>query len=520
MKYIIVTGGVISGIGKGVLASSIGLLLKNSGLVVTSIKIDPYLNIDAGTISPIDHGEVFVLADGSEVDLDLGCYERFLDIKLTGKHNITTGKIYKSVIDKERRGDYLGKTVQVVPNITNEIKQWIRDVAVLPVDENGTPDVCIIELGGTIGDIESFPFIEALRQFQFDIGRENCMFIHTSLVLLINGEQKTKPTQTSIKTLLGLGLVPDVIVCRSVNKLHVGISEKISQFCHVPIKHVLSVPDASTVYHVPLVLETQGIIDIISTLFKFKLDLNLKSWRQFVERIDNIQNSEILRIALVGKYTRIHDSYISIRKALEHACFNMSKKLEIIWIESSDTEEYVWTSKLPDGIIIPGGFGKRGTNGMKSFIKFARTNNIPFLGICLGFQMALVEFAKNVCGVKNASSEEFQDLNSNNIIISMPDASLEHLGGTMRLGEQKVVESFGTRIERFRHRYEVDTNYISILESNGLVITGTDTTGTRISSFELKNHSFFKCIQYHSEYQTRPMKPVSLFIEFIKSASS
>ncbi|KAF9201527.1 CTP synthase ura7, partial [Podila verticillata] len=422
-KFVLVSGGVISSIGKGIIASSTGLLLKTMGLKVTSIKIDPYLNIDAGTMSPLDHGEVFILEDGGEVDLDLGNYERYLDVTLSRANNITTGKIYRDVIERERKGDYLGKTVQVVPHITDAIQDWVERVATIPVDNSGEePDVCIIELGGTVGDIESAPFVEAMRQLQFRVGHENFALIHVSLVPTIGtvGEQKTKPTQASIRDLRGLGLTPDLIAARCEKTgLEEGIRSKLAMFCHVQPEQVLAVRDCNSVYHVPELLKEQGLIDYlwkrlnieqtvsISPALKEKGDAMWQKWNQLTSSQERLRDSDAVTIALVGKYTHLQDSYCSYVKALEHASLACHKKLTIKWIEGSDLEpenlianptkyNNAWQDlRAAQGIIVPGGFGARGTEGKIAAAQWARENKVPYLGICLGLQLAVVEFARN-----------------------------------------------------------------------------------------------------------------------------
>uniref|UniRef100_A0A2K6M565 CTP synthase n=1 Tax=Rhinopithecus bieti TaxID=61621 RepID=A0A2K6M565_RHIBE len=425
MKYILVTGGVISGIGKGIIASSIGTILKSCGLRVTAIKIDPYINIDAGTFSPYEHGEVFVLNDGGEVDLDLGNYERFLDINLYKDNNITTGKIYQHVINKERRGDYLGKTVQVVPHITDAVQEWVMNQAKVPVDGNKEePQICVIELGGTIGDIEGMPFVEAFRQFQFKAKRENFCNIHVSLVpqLSATGEQKTKPTQNSVRALRGLGLSPDLIVCRSSTPIEMAVKEKISMFCHVNPEQVICIHDVFSTYRVPVLLEEQGIVKY----FKERLHLPigdsasnlLLKWRNMADRYERLQ--KICSIALVGKYTKLRDCYASVFKALEHSALAINHKLNLMYIDSIDLEKITETEdpvkfheawqKLckADGILVPGGFGIRGTLGKLQAISWARTKKIPFLGVCLGMQLAVIEFARNCLNLKDADSTEFR----------------------------------------------------------------------------------------------------------------
>ncbi|KAI8903311.1 CTP synthase N-terminus-domain-containing protein [Gorgonomyces haynaldii] len=550
MKYIVVSGGVISGIGKGVIASSTGFLLRTMGLHVSAIKIDPYLNIDAGTMTPLDHGEVFVLDDGGEVDLDLGNYERFLDVTLTRDNNITTGKIYKTVIEKERRGDYLGKTVQVVPHITNEIQDWIERVAAIPVDKEGNaPDVCIIELGGTVGDIESAPFIEAIRQFQFRVGIDNFCLIHVSLVPIVGsvGEQKTKPTQASVRSLRGLGLSPDLIACRSSKPLASDVQSKLSMFCHVRPECVLAVPDLTSVYHVPLHLLNQGLLNVLTDRLKLQPrvggDSLLNKWKQLTIRQERLH--EKVHIVLVGKYTSLHDSYISVVKSLEHASLSCNRKLVLEWIEAEELEPEMQTTdpvKYHDawkklvkaqGILVTGGFGIRGTEGKMLSIKWARENGIPFLGICLGLQLAVVEFARNVLGIKEAHSEEMIPEAKEKLIIFMPEINREQMGGTMRLGSRETIFQPNTEksiirrlyggkeriFERHRHRYEVNPQFVSKLEEKGLQFVGRDEKGERMIILELKDHPFFVATQFHPEYKTRPLEPCPVFLGFILAAS-
>ncbi|KAJ3380051.1 CTP synthase ura7 [Lobulomyces angularis] len=549
----VVSGGVISGIGKGVIASSTGLLLKTLGLNVSSIKIDPYLNIDAGTLTPLDHGEVFVLNDGGEVDLDLGNYERFLDVTLTRENNITTGKIYREVIEKERKGDYLGKTVQVVPHITNAIQDWVERVAKISVSEDGeAPDVCIIELGGTVGDIESAPFIEAMRQFQFRVGHDNFCLIHVSLIPIVGsvGEQKTKPTQASVRDLRGLGLTPDIVACRSSKPLEAGVAEKIAMFCHVPAASVFAVHDCKSVYHVPILLKEQGILDVLTNRLKLEPKISLKSqalsnkWRQLTERIERLHDT--VEIALVGKYTGLQDSYISVVKSLEHASLSCNRKLKLNWVEAGDLEletqaldplKYhdAWKKVCSaNGILVPGGFGERGIEGKILAAKYARENKIPYLGICLGLQIAVIEYGRNVLNLEDANSEEWNKDAKNKVVIFMPEISVTHMGGTMRLGDKKTIfnktNSSGTITrflyndvneihERHRHRYEVNPKYVQQYEDSGLHFIGQDEKGERMILLELKDHPFFVGCQFHPEYKTRPLKPVPLFLGLILAAS-
>ncbi|KAG0380628.1 MAG: CTP synthase [Linnemannia gamsii] len=558
-KYVLVSGGVISGIGKGIIASSTGLLLKTMGLKVTSIKIDPYLNIDAGTLSPLDHGEVFVLNDGGEVDLDLGNYERYLDVTLTRSNNITTGKIYRDVIERERKGDYLGKTVQVVPHITDAIQDWVERVATIPVDDSGEePDVCIIELGGTVGDIESAPFVEAMRQFQFRVGHENFALIHVSLVPTIGsvGEQKTKPTQASIRDLRGLGLTPDLIACRCEKTgLDEGIQAKISMFCHVQPNQVLAVRDCNSVYHVPELLKDQGMVDYLWKRLNIDNTINISAplkqkgidmwnkWNQLTSSQERLHDT--VTIVLVGKYTNLQDSYASVVKALEHASLNCRKKLIMKWVEASDLEpearsanpvkyHEAWQDLCSaQGILVPGGFGNRGVEGKIAAAKWAREQKVPYLGICLGLQIAVIEFARNVCGMPEAHSIELDENTSTPVVVFMPEISKTHLGGTMRLGSRATLFQEGTEnsrlrklygggssvLERHRHRYEINPEMINKFEAKGLQFVGKDETGERMEIVEMADHPYFVGVQYHPEYLTRPLKPSAPFMGLILAAT-
>ena len=531
MKYVVVSGGVLSGLGKGVTASSIGVLLKSAGLQVTSIKIDPYLNSDAGTMSPFEHGEVFVLDDGGEVDLDLGNYERFLDINLQSDNNLTTGKIYAKVIEAERRGDYLGKTVQVIPHITDAVQDWIEEVS-KKSDDDKLPDACVIELGGTVGDIESAPFIEALRQFQFRVGRENICFVHVSLVPVMGpvGEQKTKPTQHSVKELRSLGIIPDILVCRSETPLALDTREKIAQFCHVSTQAVLSAHDVSNIYRVPLLLEKQGMCSLLG------IDCEgsefLKQWGSMAQQVDDCQ--EIVNIAMVGKYTGLSDSYLSVIKGLQHAAHAENRQLVIEWIEASNLEDSTHDSwealKRSDGILVPGGFGDRGIEGKLLAAKYARENKVPYLGICLGLQVATIEFCRNVLGLEGANSTEFDEKAPHPVVIFMPEISKTHLGGTMRLGSRAtnfLVNDSNIRnlyggvdqvYERHRHRYEVNPDYIERIESHGMKFVGKDESGQRCEILELQDHPYFVAVQFHPEFKSRPNRPSPPFLGLIKSS--
>jgi CTP synthase len=542
MKYVVVSGGVLSGLGKGVTASSIGVLMKSAGLRVTSIKIDPYLNSDAGTMSPFEHGEVFVLDDGGEVDLDLGNYERFLDINLGKDNNLTTGKVYSKVIEAERRGDYLGKTVQVIPHITNEIQDWIERVAHIPADGNkDAPDACIIELGGTVGDIESAPYIEALRQFQFRVGRNNVTFVHVSLVPVMGpvGEQKTKPTQHSVKELRGLGITPDILVCRSTKPMTEETKEKLAAFCHVAPEAVMSTHDVPNIYHVPLMLEKQGLCKILdidcsdSTL--------LSDWKTMAHDLDLL--SEDVSIAMVGKYTDLSDAYLSVIKSLQHAAMKVKRRLTINWIEASHLET-IWKKdnsqehddawgllRDSNGILVPGGFGDRGIEGKIIAAQYARENNIPYLGICLGLQVATIEFCRNVLGISGANSTEFDDNPEFPAVIFMPEISKTHLGGTMRLGSRptiwqiddcKIKRLYGegeSVDERHRHRYEVNPDLIQQIEQAGLMFVGKDETGQRCEIFELVGHPYYVGVQYHPEFKSRPGRPSPPFLGLLMAAA-
>lgn len=557
MKYVVVSGGVISGIGKGVLASSTGMLLKTLGLKVTSIKIDPYMNIDAGTMSPLEHGECFVLDDGGETDLDLGNYERYLNVTLTKDHNITTGKIYSHVISRERKGDYLGKTVQIVPHLTNAIQDWIERVARIPVDNTGLePDVCIIELGGTVGDIESAPFVEALRQFQFRVGKENFALIHVSLVPVIHGEQKTKPTQAAIKDLRSLGLTPDMIACRCSEELNEPTIGKIAMFCHVGPEQVVNVYDVKSTYHIPLLLLEQRMMDylhkrlqlddiVLTMEDKQRGEQLLEKWRSMTENFE--ESDKTVKIALVGKYTNLKDSYLSVIKALEHSSMKCRTQLEILWVEASDLEpesqdndktkfHEAWNKvSTADGILVPGGFGVRGTEGMVLAAKWARESNVPYLGICLGLQIATIEFSRNILGIKNGNSSEFlpELEEADQIVVYMPEIDKENMGGTMRLGLRptffqddtdwsNIKKLYGNKAsieERHRHRYEINPKIVDQLEQEGLVFVGKDETGTRCEILELKNHAYFVATQYHPEYTSKVLDPSKPFVGLVAASA-
>ena len=539
MKYVVVSGGVLSGLGKGVTASSIGVLLKAADLRVTSIKIDPYLNSDAGTMSPFEHGEVFVLDDGGEVDLDLGNYERFLDINLSKDNNLTTGKIYAKVIEAERRGDYLGKTVQVIPHITDAVQDWIESVAARPADGSAeTPDACIIELGGTVGDIESAPYVEALRQFQFRVGRENVTFVHVSLVPVMGpvGEQKTKPTQHTVKELRGLGITPDILVCRSSKPLNEETRNKLAAFCHVKPQAVMSTHDVPNIYHVPLMLQEQGLCDILGV--DCSATGMLDDWKAMAFHLDTL--TEEVHIAMVGKYTDLSDAYLSVIKSLQHAAMAVDRKLVIDWIEASHLEEdwaaedheAAWAAlRRADGVLVPGGFGDRGVEGKIRAAHYARTEGVPYLGICLGLQIATIEFCRNVLGMTGANSTEFEDNPEHAAVVFMPEISKTHLGGTMRLGSRptlwqhdrstiRALYGPGEAVdERHRHRYEVNPDLIERIEEAGLVFVGKDESGQRCEIFELNDHPYYVGVQFHPEFKSRPGKPSPPFLGLLKAAS-
>ncbi|DAC55177.1 MAG TPA: CTP synthase (glutamine hydrolyzing) [Candidatus Poseidoniales archaeon] len=539
MKYVVVSGGVLSGLGKGVTASSIGVLLKAAGLRVTSIKIDPYLNSDAGTMSPFEHGEVFVLDDGGEVDLDLGNYERFLDINLSKDNNLTTGKVYSKVLEAERRGDYLGKTVQVIPHITDAVQDWIEDVAARPADgTDETPDACIIELGGTVGDIESAPYVEALRQFQFRVGRENVTFVHVSLVPVLGpvGEQKTKPTQHTVKELRGLGITPDILVCRSSAPLNDETRNKLAAFCHVQPQAVMSTHDVPNIYHVPLMLQEQGLCEILGV--DCSATSLLDEWRAMAHHLDTL--TEEVHIAMVGKYTDLSDAYLSVIKSLQHAAMAVDRKLVIDWIEASHLEDG-WAAnehqaawgllKNAHGVLVPGGFGDRGIEGKVLAAQHARTKGVPYLGICLGLQIATIEFCRNVLGMEGANSTEFEDNPDHAAVVFMPEISKTHLGGTMRLGSRPTLwQHQGSAIrglygpgeavnERHRHRYEVNPDLIERIEAEGLVFVGKDESGQRCEIFELNDHPYYVGVQFHPEFKSRPGRPSPPFLGLLKAAT-
>ena len=526
-KYIFVTGGVVSSLGKGIVAASVGRVLKNRGLKVTLQKFDPYLNVDPGTMSPYQHGEVFVTEDGAETDLDLGHYERFIDVNLGQYSNVTAGRVYSSIIEKERRGDYLGGTVQVIPHVTNEIKS-----RVLLAGESSDADVVITEIGGTTGDIESLPFLEAIRQIRSDLGRENVCYIHCTLLPYIKaaGEMKTKPTQQSVKELRGLGIQPDIIVVRNELALTDELRAKISLFCDIPKQNVIESRDVSNLYQLPLNLKAQKIDDIVLKHFNLTAkEADMEEWISLVERVDNLKDE--VRIALVGKYVELHDAYISVVESLKHAGYKHNSKVKIDWIQSEDineenVHEYL---KEADGILVPGGFGDRGVEGKITTIKYARENKIPFFGICLGMQLAAVEFARNVCGLTGAHSSELDPNTPYPIINLLPDQeNVVEMGGTLRLGSYPCTLTEGSQAhkeygeinitERHRHRYEFNNFYRERLTNKGLVLSGVSPDGRLVEIVELPEHPWFVAGQFHPEFKSRPEKAHPLFAGFIKAS--
>lgn len=529
VKYVFVTGGVVSGLGKGITAASLGRLLKARGYKVTMQKFDPYLNIDPGTMNPIQHGEVFVTDDGAETDLDLGHYERFIDESLNKKSNVTTGKVYWSVIQQERRGDFGGGTVQVIPHITNEIKsRFYRN------DGCDETSIAIIEVGGTVGDIESQPFLESIRQFQQDVGHENCILIHVTLMpyLHASGEMKTKPTQASVKELQGMGIQPDIIVCRTEVPLETGIKDKISLFCNVPKNHVLQNLDVETLYEAPLAMEKEHLADVVCESLHLDCPTpDLKEWEDMVYALKN-PTTEV-RVALVGKYTQLHDAYISVVEALKHGAVANNATVDIKWIDSETVTKENVSELLGDvsGIIVPGGFGNRGIDGMLHSIEYARENKIPYLGLCLGMQLSIVEFSRDVIGYTDAHSSELDPSTTHPVIHLMADQDgVEDIGGTLRLGsypcnldENSIAFELykeKTIHERHRHRYEVNNYYREELAKHGMVLSGISPDGRIVEMIELKreDHPWFVATQAHPEFKSRPNRPHPLFAGFIKAS--
>ncbi|KAI0105320.1 CTP synthase N-terminus-domain-containing protein [Nemania sp. FL0031] len=561
MHYILVSGGVISGVGKGIIASSTGLILQSLGFRVTCIKIDPYVSVDAGLMAPAEHGECFVLGSGSEVDLDLGNYERYLSLALTGDNNITTGKVYKQVIDKERNGDYLGRTVQIVPHIVDHIKDWIRRVAHTSVDGSGEePDVCIIELGGTVGDIESMPFLEALTQLRHESGSTNFVTIMVSYVPVIHGEQKTKPTQHAVKSVRSHGLIPDVIACRCEKPLAESTVRKISLHCQVEMEQVVVVRDMPTIYQVPLLLREQEMIPRLlsrmSLSTKSVSNERLKQGEELWETwkcAATAEHKATVNIALVGKYVTSPDAYMSVTKALEHSAMHLRLNLNLVWIDAEHLEplkprgedendraveereayEKAWnTLHAASGLIIPGGFGKRGVLGMMLASKWARENKIPFLGVCLGFQVAVLQFARDVCSLPHADSEEFDKQTKEPVVLEMLEYNPKIKGGSMRLGLHETIFQEGTEWskiralyggvqgvkERHRHRYEVNPQFVDRLEEAGIHFVGKDEKGERMEIFEMKDHPYFVGTQFHAEYQSRVLDPSKPYLGLVAAS--
>jgi len=529
-KYVFVTGGVVSSLGKGLAAASIGCLLESRGLKVSLQKFDPYLNVDPGTMSPFQHGEVFVTDDGAETDLDLGHYERYTHAKLSRDNNLTTGRIYEQIITKERRGDYLGKTVQVIPHVTNEIKAAMKKVS-------QDVDVSLVEIGGTVGDIESLPFIEAIRQMRQELGRENTIFVHVTLVpwIAAANELKTKPTQHSVKELLSVGIHPDILLCRTDRFLSKEIKSKIALFCNVEEEAVITAKDVASIYEVPLVFAHEEVDTLALKYLHLEAPARkLKAWEGLVHRVYNPKDE--VSIAIVGKYVEYEDSYKSLKEALVHAAVGQSLKLNVTWVEaegleSRDPEDRSYEAQLEgyDGILVPGGFGKRGIAGMLNAIRYAREKRIPYFGICLGMQTACIEFARNVCGLHDADSSEFDPSTPHRIIYKLRELKgIDELGGTMRLGaweckleaDSIAAHAYGkTEIsERHRHRYEFNREYEALLTGGGLRITGSTPDGTYVEIVEIPNHPYFLGCQFHPEFKSKPLEPHPLFREFVKAS--
>jgi CTP synthase len=524
-KYIFVTGGVVSSLGKGLAAASIGCLLESRGLKVNLMKFDPYLNVDPGTMSPFQHGEVFVTDDGAETDLDLGHYERFTHAHLTRDNNLTTGRIYEQIITKERRGDYLGKTVQVIPHVTNEIKNAMRKVA-------GTSDVTIVEIGGTVGDIESLPFLEAIRQMRQELGRDNTVFVHVTLVPWISAAQelKTKPTQHSVKEMLSIGIQPDILLCRTDRFLSREIKSKIALFCNLEDQAVITAKDVESIYEVPLTFAREGVDSLLLRYLRIETkEPDLSRWEEIVRRSYNPQDE--ISIGIVGKYVEYEDSYKSLKEALVHGALAHNLKLRVTWIEAEGLEVPGFESQLAgfDGILVPGGFGKRGIEGMLNAIRYARENKVPYFGICLGMQTACIEFARNVCQLHGANSSEFDPATAHRVIYKLRELTgVEEMGGTMRLGawacmlesDSLAYRAYGVPeiSERHRHRYEFNREYEALLTGAGLRITGTTPDATYVEIVELRDHPFFLGCQFHPEFKSKPLEPHPLFSAFVKAS--
>ncbi|MGE5550874.1 MAG: CTP synthase [Bacteroidota bacterium] len=526
-KYVFITGGVVSSLGKGITAASLGCLLKSRGVKVSVLKLDPYINVDPGTMSPYQHGEVFVTDDGAETDLDLGHYERFIDVPLSKSNNVTTGKIYWSVISKERKGDYLGGTVQVIPHITNEIKD-----SIVRVGRESHADVVIVEVGGTVGDIESLPFLEAIRQMKADVGRDDTMYIHVTLVPYIGAasELKTKPTQHSVKELRGIGIQPDVIVCRSERSLSDELKAKIALFCDIDKDAVISNRDAQTIYEVPLLFEEAGLDTIVIRRLGLRCaERDLAEWRDIVRRIKSPR--ETVEIAIVGKYVQLPDAYLSVAEALRHAAVVHDAAVKIRWVNSETLEHEDPAAQLAgvSGILVPGGFGNRGIEGKIAAINHARTQGVPYLGLCLGMQCAVIEFARNVCGLTGANSSEFDPDSPFPVIDLLPEQKeVEDMGGTMRLGLDPVRLEPDTHayrayqenliFERHRHRYEVNSEYYDVFAKAGLRVSGRLPDRGLVEIIELPGHPWFVATQFHPEFKSRPNRPQPLFRDFVAAA--
>ena len=526
-KFIFVTGGVVSSLGKGITAASLGRLLKARGLKVSIQKFDPYLNVDPGTMNPYQHGEVFVTDDGAETDLDLGHYERFIDENLTQASNVTSGRVYKTVIDREREGEYLGATIQVIPHITNEIKKNI--IAVSRTET--APDVVITEIGGTVGDIESLPFIEAVRQMRAEVGKENCLYLHVTLIPYLNAasELKTKPTQHSVKELSGIGIAPDILVCRSDHELPFEVREKISMFCNLPVERVFQNLNAKSLYQVPLMLHEEGLdAQVVKLLGLDDKPADLTEWRTMVKRQMSIDG--VVTIGLVGKYVELPDAYLSVVEALTHGGIHHGVQVNIDWIpaESVTPENVEEKLKHVNGIVVPGGFGSRGLDGKMTAIQYVRENSIPFLGLCLGMQMAVIEFARHVLGMRDAHSTEVDPHTTYPVIGLMEDQNLKMLGGTMRLGKFRCLITPGTKCdkayaqkdiwERHRHRYEFNNAYLERFTAAGMIIAGRNPERDLVEIIELPDHPFFVGVQFHPELRSRPNRPHPLFRDFIGAA--
>ncbi len=526
-KFVFVTGGVVSGLGKGITAASLGRLLKARGFKVASQKLDPYINVDPGTMSPYQHGEVYVTEDGAETDLDLGHYERFINEDLNKYSNLTTGKVFWNVLNKERKGEYLGSTIQIIPHITNEIKDFIYAAA-----RKNDPDVLICEVGGTIGDIESQPFIEAIRQIGLEQGKDNVCYVHVTLVPYLESskEHKSKPTQHSVKELQGMGINPDVIVLRCVKPLEEDVFEKIALFCNIPKECVIENRTLKLLYEVPLALEKQGFGDCVCKILKLKGNKpELDAWKEMVKRAKKADQR--IDIGIVGKYVKLHDAYLSVAEALNHAAYYNHCKVKIHWIDSETINENNVAKKLEtcNGIVVPGGFGNRGIEGKIITAQYCRENDVPYLGLCLGMQVAVIEFSRNVCGLKDANSREFDPESNHKVIDFLPDQNDQtQKGGTLRLGvyechlkkETLIRELYGQDVikERHRHRYEFNNDYRNILETNGMILSGTSPDGYIVETVEHKDNSYFIGVQFHPEFKSRPNRPHPLFIGLIKAA--